>query len=201
MIRGPLLVALMAATEATRPFPAEAEPSRFVRITPQRSRGRLALEGHVSLASIEFDRPERACRGSTPGSEGDGSFCPSEGSHEMAVGFGGTLALEIEGPLHLTWGLNVGFTDPQFDQLEPQTMITMPFGILLTWTEWRLRPVLEGLATPFVLLPDGVKSVMLGGRIGAAVRVDDVDLALTAGYATADALRPIDLRLSIVHIP
>ena len=200
MTRRPLGAAILSAASVilTAVPEVEAEPSRFVRLTPERSRGRLAIEGHVNVATIEFDRPERACRGTT-GDEP--SFCPAEGSLEVGVGFGASLALQIRGPLHLSWGLNVAFTDPQFDQLEPQTMITMPFGVLLTWTEWSVRPVLEGLASPFVLLPDGVKSVMLGGRLGAAVRVDQVDLALTVGYATADALRPVDLRLSVVHIP
>ncbi|MEL6184578.1 MAG: hypothetical protein AAFU79_08145 [Myxococcota bacterium] len=202
MTKEPLGAAILLATIALLASPrAGAEPSRFVRWTPERTRGPLAVEGHVHVATIEFDRPERACRGTSAGSGQEPSFCPAEGSLEVGVGFGASVSLEIRGPLHLSWGLNVAFTDPQFDQLEPQTMVTMPFGVLLTWTEWSVRPVLEGLATPFVLLPDGVKSVMFGGRLGAAVRVGEVDLALTVGYATADALRPVDLRLSVIHIP
>jgi hypothetical protein len=175
--------------------------------------GRLTLAGRASLSIVNFSRPDRACRGVSPPpasarrrlaatqAPGPTPFCPAESSDEVAVGFGLGLGFHVLGPLHLTWGADVAFTDPQVDVLAPQTMVTMPFGVLLTWREWPVRPLLEGTAVPFVLVPDGVKNVMFGGRAGIAVRIREVDLAVSLGYASADALRPWEVRVSVLHVP
>lgn len=189
-LTGLAMIAALAASSDVRPI----GPTTRVRAGPPE--GRLTLAARTSFLFVNFNRPPRACGGTLVG-----AFCPAEDSNESAMSVGLGLGFRIRGPVHLTWGLDVGFTDPEFDVLDPQVMIQMPFGVLLTWDQWTVRPIIEGVAVPFVLLPDGVKSVMFGGRGGLAVRFGDIDLSLTAGYAVADELRPFELRLSLLHLP
>lgn len=198
-------VGLVGLISAISPAYAD-EPFGYVKVTPERSKGRFTVDAHTSFSFIRFKRPDRACGLTTVNPDEEAQdpqdlSCPAADSNELAVGFGFGVAFEVREPFQLRWGLDITFTDPEFDILEPQTMITMPFGIIVTWNEWALRPIIEGTATPFALLPDGVKSVMFGGRVGGAVRLGDIDLALTLGYSTADELSPWEIRLAVLHIP
>lgn len=164
--------------------------------------GELLLGAHTHLSVIDFSRRGRDCR--LPASEGGGApaiACPEERSLEAAVGFGLSVALRAAGPIHLSFGLDVGFTDPEIDALSPQTVLTMPFGVLLTVPSWPVRPVAEALAVPFLLIPDGVKNVAFGGRGGLALRAGGIDVELTVGYATSEAMRPWEFRAALVHRP
>lgn len=195
------------------PRSAIAEQARYWRTERPDRPGQLTLGAHTSFAVIGFSRPERACIQGTAArlrawgslrpaqDEGPEPFCPAADSTEAAFSLGLTLGFRVAGPFHLSWGIDVGYTDPQFEVLSPQTVITMPFGLLLTWTEWPVRPIAEALAIPFVLIPDGVKDVMFGGRVGVAFPIGDVDLGLTLGYAHDDALRPWDFRIGLLHLP
>lgn len=177
-------------------FPVSARagaPRGFLRWRGQRPPAEWMVSARASVSSINFSRPERACGGAL--------FCPADDSNELAVGFGVGAAFRVRAPLYLSFGLDVSITDPEFDVLEPQTMVTVPFGILLTASEWDVRPIAEALAVPFFLIPDGVKNVMFGGRLGVAVRIGEVDLSLSLGYAEASALRPWEVRLTVVHLP
>lgn len=196
----PLVGLLVVGALGAGPARAD-EPRRFERVRAASADvGRVALEGFTSLSFVDFERPDRAC-GRVPGRPNQlPGGCPGTSS-EVTFTVGGSLAVRAFGPVHLTWGLGVGYTDPQFDVLAPQTVVTMPFGVLFTWPRWTVRPLLEATLTPFVLLPDGVKNVMAGGRAGVAFRAGEVDVGVTLGASTSDAFRPVEVRLVLLHVP
>lgn len=172
------------------------EPRRFVRVQPEGALNRrLTLEAYTSLSFVEFDRPDRACSPDGPAL----GFCPDISS-ELAVGFGGSVGVRFWGPLSASWGIAFARTEPELGGLSPQTMILMPFSVVATWPAWDVRPIGELSVVGFGLLPDGVRSVMLTARGGVAFRVGTIDLGLSAGFGTSDAMKPIEVRLSVMHL-
>lgn len=182
--------------------PARADEPRLFERTRPEALGRLSFEAFSTLSFANFERPERAC-GFPPGVSlgSPNPFCPAADSNEVVFALGGALTLRVWGPIHISWGLSVGYTDPELDILEPQLIFRMPFSVVVTEMDWPVRPIVEGYASPFVLLPDGVKSFLFGGRGGMAVRWGNLDFGLTVGVAHSDEFRPWDFRLSVMHTP
>ncbi len=156
------------------------------------------IELRTSVGRGEFRRPERACRSIFPG--GGPGFCPAV-SEEAVLGFGAAISIRADGPFYFSFGLDLARTETDGFSLAPQTFITLPFGFGFRWSEWPVRPVFEALIIPFALLPDGVKNVMVGGRVGAEVPVGPFDIGASIGYAHADEVQPLDFRLAIILSP
>lgn len=181
------------------PAMAAEQPREFVHLRAKDAIQRdVTLEAYGSWSFINFSRPDRACGLQEPGI--GGGFCPASDSNEMAVGVGGSLGYRFWGPFSISWGIAVARTEPEWPVLPSQTVIMMPFALVATWPDWNVRPIGELSVVGFGLLPDGVKSVMFGMRGGAAIRVGDIDIGLSVGVSTSDAMRPVEVRLSVMHL-
>lgn len=192
-----LVVALGFAREA------EAErPPTYLSSGPEKN---VLLELHATAGTGSFDRNQLGCTDFVPpGSNDDdvlGEPCGPARSDEVFVGFGLGMGFEVFEPVFLTWGLDVAQTEPSSYFGEPQTYISMPFGIQVTWSRWTLRPIAEAVLTPFVFIPDGTRGVTAGARLGGAVRIGDLDLALTFGLHHAAEAELLDGRISLLHLP
>lgn len=155
-----------------------------------------------------FDRPQRACdptrlfpagggggilllrRGLRPAqTDGFGGFCPHEFSDEVGITAGVDVSYEAIAPLHFTLGLDLVYTEPQARILKNQVVVAVPFGVLLTWYEWFLRPIVHLTITPVVFITDLERDFTMGFNAGLAYRVPELfDISLVAGRSWSSAV-------------
>lgn len=154
-----------------------------------------------------FDRPQRACDptrvfGPTVGLADRGArraalrtaqfddvvgFCPHESSDEVGLSAGVDVSYRAFSPLHFTMGIDLVYTEPSARILENQLVVAVPFGVLLTWYEWFLRPILHLTITPVVFVTDVDRDFTMGFDAGLAYRVPELfDLSFTAGRSWSE---------------
>lgn len=135
-----------------------------------------------------YDRPQRACASVLrPGqfSSVDDIFsCPHRESDEVGLSAGVDVSYHAAGPLHFTMGIDLVYSDPEVVTLSNQVVLSVPFGALLTWYGWFLRPILHLTVSPTVFITDLDRDFTMGFDAGLAYRVPGLfDVSLTAGRA------------------
>lgn len=144
-----------------------------------------------------FDRPQRACDPGRLFPEGEdvtlrlplrsaqipgGFFCPNDSSDEVGLSAGVNVSYRAISPLHFTLGLDLVYTEPSAQILKNQLVVAVPFGILFTWYEWFLRPIVHLTITPVVFVTDVDRDFTMGFDVGGAYRIPELfDLSLTVG--------------------
>ena len=171
---------------------------------------RVRFTSQVSFWTGTFDRPSRACEPFGFGipvptvppvfanalrAEQLGpltSPCPSDNSFEIGVGASVGVTFRVFGPVHLSTGLQLVYTFPNFDyMLKNQVIVLIEFSVLITWPEWNFRPILSAEVTPLLYLSDDARDYALGGTAGFAWRIAGVDwgdLTFTVSHHRADSL-------------
>jgi hypothetical protein len=163
-----------------------------------------------------FDRPPRACETDEPPIRppfrglraaqffppDEDPFCPSSSSDEIAIGTGIEIAFRVLEVIYLTAGIDLLYTEPDSSRLKNQIIIPVPFGVLLTFYEWSVRPIVHARITPVLYLTDDARDYTLGGELGAAFRVMDFgDLSLTLGYETAETMNGVQIAIALHPLP
>ncbi len=220
---GPLMVlgacfALPSAVWADTP----AKQWQFQSGTPKQKAGDyLRLMARTGLWVSEFTRTNRACLFQNggglafPGRGGGGgpvvaglepadagTFCPLEDSSEVGASVGGEISFRISRPFHVTWGMNLIYSTPEYGLLKNQMILSMPFGAMVTWPEWELRPIAQATITPMLFITDLNKDYTLGGHLGPAYRLfDKLEVSVLVGYETSDSARPWQGHLGFHPIP
>jgi hypothetical protein len=124
--------------------------------------------------------------------------CPFEASEEVGISAAASVAYRTFAPVYLTLGLELVYTQPSYSTLKNQVVVALPFGILVTWYEWKIRPIAQLSITPMAFLPDGGRDFTLGGELGLAYRVLTLgDVALTVGHHWSDTVSPWTVRLAL----
>lgn len=162
---------------------------------------RLRLAPHIGMWVGEFDRTQRACRPNLPdfgfdptveGGVPDGAtfqgFCATDDSAEVGLSGGLSAVYRVLGPVHLTVGIDVAFTFPEYEWLEGQVIFSVPIAVGLTQDEWSIRPIADFVLLPYVSLPDLRRGFSYGGQGGIAARIPDLaEVQFLIGYhASAD---------------
>lgn len=179
-------------------------------------RVRFAL--NINIWRGTFNRPPSACRPTTGFEDGEDigfaasralrpaqfppfAFCNNERASETAAGPGIDVQFRAFGPLYVTVGLDLFYTEPDSFALTNQWVIAVPFGLRLTWPHWTLRPIAEALITPVLYVTDDGRDYTLGGRGGLAYRLGSFgDLSLLVGYQTAETLDNVSITLGLQPI-
>ena len=148
---------------------------------------RLRLAPHIGMWVGEFDRTQRGCRPPEPDFELPEatfqSFCSTEDSPEVGLSGGLSAVYRVLGPVHLTVGLDVAFTVPEYEWLEGQVIFSVPIAVGLTHHEWSIRPIADFVLLPYVSLPDLRRGFSYGGQLGMAARIPDLaEIQLLIGY-------------------
>jgi hypothetical protein len=155
-----------------------------------------------------YNRPPRACRpslvpigpvlrGLRPAQSPD-LGCFSDSSDEVAVGTGIEFEFRAVGPLYLTIGLDFLYTSPESAALKNQLMFSLPFGVMLTWYPWFLRPIAYFHIAPILQITDDARDFTVGGGGGIAYRILSFgSLSLVAGYHVSDTVKTSEIRLGI----
>lgn len=157
---------------------------------------RLRLAPHIGMWVGEFDRTQRACRpdvpdfgfdptedGGVPEQASFQSFCATENSAEVGLSGGLSAVYRVLGPVHLTVGLDVAFTFPDYEWLEGQIIFSVPIAVGLTHDAWTIRPIADFVLLPYVSLPDLRRGFSYGGQLGLAARIPDLaEVQFLIGY-------------------
>lgn len=154
-----------------------------------------------------YSRLQSACAGNTtfglrPAALRAAQFipfgCPYDASEEVGMSAAADVSYRVFSPLHLTLGLELLYTQPAYDAVRNQVGISLPFGLLVTWYEWALRPIVHFTITPMILLPDGKKDYTLGGNLGLAYRILEFgDVSLTVGRHWSGTVDPWIIRIGL----
>lgn len=162
----------------------------------ERTLRRVRYNARASLWVANYDRPSRACVPSAPGFPS--LFCPSDNSDEVGMGLGFEVQFRTWGPIYVTTGMDFVFSDPSSQALKKQFIIAAPFGVLVTWYDWVVRPILHATITPVLLITDDLRDFTLGGNGGIAVRLGNFgSLSLTAGYQWSEPVKPVQIQLAV----
>ena len=193
--------ALWAWAAVASLWPAAAQAGDWVYQRPEareRAFQRWRWSASTGIWVGTYDRPQRACDPSRVfGGESvriaglrqglrvaqvPGFGCPFDRSDEVGLSAGADVAFRVASPLYATMGLDLVYTEPDSQLLQNQVMVAMPFGILVTWYEWVVRPILHLTLTPMVFITDGNRDFTAGGDLGLGYRILDFgDVALTVG--------------------
>lgn len=179
-------------------------------------RVRFAL--NLNIWRSQYNRPPTACRPTTGFGEEDVaflrsrrplrpaqfpgfSFCNNEQSTETGAGPGIDVQFRAFGPMYITVGLDIFYTEPDSFAIKNQWVVAVPFGLRFTWPHWTLRPIAEAIITPVLYLTDDGRDYTLGGRGGLAYRLGALgDLSLLIGYQTAETLDNVSITLGLQPI-
>lgn len=126
---------------------------------------RWRLSFHTELWFGTFERANSIC----PPFFG---FCPADRSSEIAFGPTAEVGFHVVGPAYLTLGLEAVYTKAN-DGLPNQFIVGVPFGLLLTWAPWKLRPFAQFRLRPLLMISDGRRDFTLGGQLGLAYEIGD----------------------------
>ncbi|MFO0722230.1 MAG: hypothetical protein U1E65_00520 [Myxococcota bacterium] len=134
-----------------------------------------------------FTRTERSCDQEilTPGPPTrQAQFGCGGSSDEVGAGIGARVTVRIVGPLHLAVGLDLLNTFPT-NGLLSQLIVAVPMSLLVTFPDWRVRPVVELTVLPFVSIRDVAHDFTLGAEGGLAVDVGPGTLEIIGGFQSA----------------
>jgi hypothetical protein len=169
----------------------------------------LRFSSRADLWFSTYSRPVRACDpsqfgifGTPPLNNGFAGLCNNAHSDETGIGTGIEAAFRVVRPIYVFAGIDLVYTFPNHRGLKNQIVIPAPFGILITFHEWTVRPIARATITPLVYLTDDARDYTLGGDLGFAWRVLDWgDLSFTLGYKTAATIKSWQLEVAIHPVP
>lgn len=207
--RSALLVLLLCAQSA----PAFAQPKSWYyereEDVDSRAGRRVRFSPRFNFWISSFNRPPRACRSVPLGAPRaialraeqlpvPGFACNTEGSSELGFGSGLEFAFRTIGPVYLTAGADFVYTQPDGSFIKNQLVVSLPFGVLLTWYEWFLRPIAYFQVTPILYITDDSRDYTFGGGGGIAYRILDFgSLSLTTGYQFADSMTGWQVQIGV----
>lgn len=164
---------------------------------------RVHIGPALSFWTGTFERTENACRGGTlltpPDAQALFGGCAGP-SNEIGFAFGPAVTVRVWGPIHLAAELDLVSTIPERDyDLLSQIIIALPMSLLLTFPEWRFRPVARVTVLPFVSLRDLGRDFTVGGEGGLATEVPGLGtLEISGGYQTAEKTKIGLVRLALL---
>lgn len=196
------LAVVAAALLLARAQPAEAA-WWTVAETEEHTLPRVHIGPALSFWTGTFERTENACRGGSvltpPNSEALFGGCAGP-SNEIGFAFGAAVTVRVWGPIHLAAELDLVSTIPERDyDLLSQVIIALPMSLLLTFPEWRFRPVARLTVLPFVSVRDLGRDFTVGGEGGLATEVPGLGtLEISGGYQTAEKTQIGLVRLALL---
>jgi len=169
----------------------------------------LRFSSRADLWFSTYNRPPRACDPSQfgvfptlVGSRSFTSLCNTSHSEETGIGTGIEASFRVIRPIYVFAGIDLVYTLPNHRGLKNQIVIPAPFGVLITFYEWTVRPIGRATITPLIYLTDDARDYTLGGDLGFAWRVLDWgDLSFTLGYKTAATIKSWQLEVAIHPVP
>lgn len=124
--------------------------------------------------------------------------CDASSSDEIGIGPGVEVSFRLIAPLYVTAGFDLLYTLPDSSLIKNQIVIAVPFGVLITFQEWTIRPIVHPKIIPVLYLTDDARDYSLGVDFGAAWRAGDWgDLSMTLGYFTANTISSWQLQLAL----